>query len=100
MGHVSVDAALVEPHRTASRNRVIADALDRMVSGWAATAAGPSTGSGRESWGHAFAMRFRSIFILVAILVLTRNFVLERVTRIELALSAWEMPRPVPLNNS
>ncbi len=51
MGHVSVDAALVYQHRTASRDRAIADALDRMVSGWAATAAGPSTSSGHEIGG-------------------------------------------------
>lgn len=31
MGHVSVDAALVYQHRTASRDRAIADSLDAMV---------------------------------------------------------------------
>jgi integrase len=31
MGHVSVNAALVYQHRTASRDRAIADSLDAMV---------------------------------------------------------------------
>ena len=52
MGHVSVDAALVYQHRTASRDRAIADALDRMVSAWTATPPGPSTSSGHEVSGH------------------------------------------------
>jgi integrase len=33
MGHVSVNAALVYQHRTASRDRAIADSLDAMVQG-------------------------------------------------------------------
>ena len=46
MGHVSVDAALVYQHRTASRDRAIADSLDRMVNGaWTATSTAPSTNS-------------------------------------------------------
>ena len=40
MGHVSVDAALVYQHRTASRDRAIADALDRMVGAWISTSSG------------------------------------------------------------
>jgi integrase len=35
MGHVSVDAALVYQHRTASRDRAIADAMDAMIAGLA-----------------------------------------------------------------
>ena len=101
MGHVSVDAALVYQHRTASRDRVIADALDRMVNGWAATAAGPSTSSGHgDRSGHVgrpLGMTFNVRPNLVAILAWTRGFVLERVTRIELALSAWEAD-VLPLN--
>jgi len=52
MGHVSVDAALVYQHRTASRDRAIADALDRMVSIWTAASADPSTSSALEVSGH------------------------------------------------
>ncbi|MGI8457648.1 MAG: hypothetical protein ACR2LI_06015 [Propionibacteriaceae bacterium] len=36
MGHVSADAALVYQHRTASRDRAIADAMDDMIAGLAA----------------------------------------------------------------
>jgi hypothetical protein len=43
MGHVSVNAALVYQHRTASRDRAIADSLDAMV---AALKAEGSDGSG------------------------------------------------------
>lgn len=35
MGRVSVDAALVYQHRTASRDQAIADAMDAMIEGWA-----------------------------------------------------------------
>jgi integrase len=52
MGHVSVDAAMVYQHRTASRDRAIADALDRMVSTWTAIFAGPSTSSAHGVSGH------------------------------------------------
>ena len=50
-GHVSVDAALVYQHRTASRDRAIADALDRMVMAWTAIAVDPGTGSGDDQAG-------------------------------------------------
>ena len=43
MGHVSVNAAMVYQHRTASRDRAIADSLDAMV---AALKAEDSDGSG------------------------------------------------------
>lgn len=44
MGHVSVDAALVYQHRTAGRDRAIADAMDAMIEGLAAR--------GDDGWGH------------------------------------------------
>ena len=43
MGHVSVNAAMVYQHRTASRDRAIADSLDAMV---AALKEASSDGSG------------------------------------------------------
>ena len=43
MGHVSVNAAMVYQHRTASRDRAIADSLDAMV---AALKEASSNGSG------------------------------------------------------
>ena len=43
MGHVSINAAMVYQHRTASRDRAIADSLDAMV---AALRAQDSDGSG------------------------------------------------------
>ena len=36
MGHASMNAALIYQHRTASRDRAIADALDHMVEMWSA----------------------------------------------------------------
>lgn len=36
MGHASMNAALIYQHRTASRDRAIADALDQMVEVWSA----------------------------------------------------------------
>ena len=40
MGHASMDAALIYQHRTADRDRVIADAIDVMLTG---LDAGPET---------------------------------------------------------
>ena len=48
MGHVSVNAAMVYQHRTASRDRAIADSLDAMV---AALKAASSRRFGAR-WGH------------------------------------------------
>jgi integrase len=46
MGHASMDAALIYQHRTADRDRVIADAIDVMLAGTGATTAtGHATGS-------------------------------------------------------
>lgn len=55
MGHVSVNAAMVYQHRTATRERAIADSLDAMVQDLRAGSSSPSTGSGhvdRNNSGH------------------------------------------------
>jgi hypothetical protein len=44
MAHLSVNAALVYQHRTASRDRAIADSLDAMVAALKA--------EGSDGWGH------------------------------------------------
>lgn len=51
MGHVSVDAALVSQHRTASRDRAIANALDHMVEAW--RAGQPALRPAQGTDGHA-----------------------------------------------
>ena len=43
MGHASMDAALIYQHRTADRDRAIADAIDLMLTGFDAA---PETGVG------------------------------------------------------
>ena len=105
MGHASMDAALIYQHRTAGRDRAIADGIDVMLTGYDH---GPETlvgtadsESGSDGYGHGEGTAANSCengrclhgedgarFGCSATV-----FVMERVTGIEPALSAWETCR-------
>ena len=102
MGHASMDAALIYQHRTADRDRAIADAIDLMLTRFdelpeTSVAAGASESSS-DGHGHGRARvpisdangcRIQREMASDCI-VLQRFSCVERVTGIEPALSAWE----------
>jgi hypothetical protein len=87
MGHVSVNAALVYQHRTASRDRAIADSLDAMVAALNAEARDRSGRVGGTATGQRAGFDFCPSRRMLLRLGLSS---LERMTGIEPALSAWE----------
>ena len=92
MGHACPQAALVYPHTISTRDRAVATTLDVLVQ-WGRARSGHAGGQTREEVRQTPEER-RSPRSLEAV---TWGFGLERVTRIELALSAWEAD-VLPLN--
>ena len=89
MGHSTTRAALIYQHRTTEWYRLIAAAMGQLVEAELDQTNSPSG-----------TQRPRCILMAASgtlITPLTRRFVVERVTRIELALSAWEAD-VLPLN--
>ncbi len=85
MGHGTTRAALIYQHGSAERDRLIADAVSKLT---AAQRAQSKSSSGTQ--------RQQGFITMTAKLVIMPKswaFAVERVTRIELALSAWEAQR-------
>jgi hypothetical protein len=85
MGHSTTRAALIYQHRTAERDRLIASVMSELVEAELDEMACHRARSGTRATGRIL-MSANGIMIMPV----SRRFVVERVTRIELALSAWE----------
>jgi hypothetical protein len=93
MGHSTTRAALIYQHRTSERDKLIADAMGKLGQG-RATATREASGTQRARKGKRASWRQRR-----RLLTMPTGWAeaVERVTRIELALSAWESDRSPPL---
>jgi hypothetical protein len=90
MGHDSERAAIIYQHEAQGADLAITDAIDAHIEAVMASGDGPPGGPPRLPNGPLMAMEARMIQAPSQTGPLTCGFLVERVTRIELALSAWE----------
>jgi hypothetical protein len=89
MGHSTTHAALIYHHRTPERDKLIADAMGKLAKAELRQRGRPS-GTQRARKGKR-ACRCQRCRLLI--MPVSWAEAVERVTRIELALSAWEVKR-------